>query len=103
MVEIELHDGKKPVMLRWDDTCWALCYKRSYMSKADKDSEAVLKESWNPEKFYSNPVGALSALANMKIGNSNAKSLTELAGAIESVRSELSLVYSTDVIGARYE
>ena len=95
MAEIELHDGKNPVMLRYNEGNWELCWLKNVK---DKDTKEV-SQAWSAEKWYANPFQALSALLNMKVGNSNAKSIRELQDALESATQELLDKYNTQIKG----
>lgn len=95
MAEIKLHDGKDPVMLRYNDGYWELCWLKNVK---DKDTK-VVTQAWSAEKWYMNPFQALSALLNMKIGNSNAKSVMELREALNAAMQELLDTYNTQIKG----
>lgn len=95
MAEIELHDGKNPVMLRYNEGNWELCWLKNVK---DKDTK-VVTQAWSAEKWYMNPFQALSALLNMKIGNSNAKSVMELQEALNAAMQELLDTYNTQIKG----
>ena len=95
MAEIELHDGKNPVMLRYNEGNWELCWLKNVK---DKDTKKV-SQVWSAEKWYASPFQALSALLNMKIGNSSAKSIRELQDALESATQELLDKYNTQIKG----
>ena len=95
MAEIKLHDGKDPVMLRYNEGNWELCWLKNVK---DKDTK-VVTQAWSAEKWYMNPFQALSALLNMKIGNSNAKSIMELQEALNAAMQELLDTYNTQIKG----
>ena len=95
MAEIELHDGKNPVMLRYNEGNWELCWLKNVK---DKDTKEV-SQAWSAEKWYASPFQALSALLNMKVGNSSAKSIRELQNALELATQELLDKYNTQIKG----
>ena len=92
-MNIELHDGKDPVLLRYKEGSFELCWK---INSKDRDTgESV--ELWSPQKFYASPAQALSKLLTMKVGNSDATTLKELRVAIEKASNEIMEIYSTEI------
>ena len=96
MVEIELSDGQKPVLLKYRDGNWEICWKRNQTNKDTKEVESV----WSAEKWFKSPAAALNALAMMRVGNSNAKTLKELVEAIEFVHADIMSAYNTKPLKA---
>ena len=94
MVEIELHDGADPVLLRYRTGNWEICYKKN---EKNKETEEI-KEVWEAEKWYANPAAALNALALLRVGHSNVKTLKELKTAIERVHAEITKEYQFKVV-----
>jgi len=95
MAEIVLHDGKVPVMLRWNVNCWELCWQKNLK---DKDT-GIVAVGWTPEYFYAKPEQALQRLLNMKVGHSDASTLKELVAAIHEARTSLMSEYNTQAKG----
>jgi len=92
-MNIELHDGKTPVLLRYKEGSFELCWPSR---TKDKDT-GEYTDSWEPQKYYVSPAQALSKLLTMKIGNSDATTLKELKVAIEKCAAEIIGAYSTQI------
>jgi hypothetical protein len=96
MAQIQLDDGKDPVLLRNYEFGWEMCWQRN---KLDPDTKQVAETYWSPGKWYANLPQALNALAEMKLRNCDAKSLNELAFKIEGLRKELMSTYAVNIGG----
>ena len=93
MVEIELHDGIEPVLFRYRTGNWEICWKKN---EKNKDTGEIA-EVWEAQKWYANPAAALNALALLRVGHSNVKTLKELKAAIEQVHTEITKEYQFKV------
>jgi len=92
-MEIILNDGKRPVMIRYSEGVWELCYQKTIK---DKDTGEQC-ESFCAEKWFSSLAGAMKRLAETKIGNSNAKSIKELLEIIADIKSEITNTYKVEI------
>ena len=90
-MNIELHDGREPVLLRYNDPNFELCW-RGKVKDRDTGEESL---SWEPKLYFMSPAQALSRLLTMRVGNSDARTLTELREVIEHTASEIMGAYST--------
>jgi len=85
-MNIIINIGNIPTLLKSNENCYELCFKRSQRGI----------EVWTPEKYYSTLASAFSALLEMKIRASTATTLNELKSAIENARLELQALYSSE-------
>lgn len=104
MVEIQLHNGKEDVLVRYDgEMNWELCAKANRQvyeqdEKGKKVGTGEYEEYWKPFGWFANPAMAFNKVAQMKVGNSNARSLKELSAKIDEVHQELLKAYNKEFI-----
>lgn len=92
-MEITLNDGKRPVMIRYNEGVWELCYMKTIGNKDTGEQYEI----FCAEKWFSSLAGAMNKLAEIKIGNSNAKSIKELLKVIADVKSEITNTYKVEI------
>jgi len=92
-MEIQLHDGRTPVLFRYKEGSFELCWP----SRAKDKDTGEYRDTWEPRMFYANPAQALSRLLTMKVGNSDATTLKELKAAIELHATEIISAYGTNI------
>lgn len=85
MAQIELHDGVEKVLLRNYEYGWEVCWIKR---RTDKDTKAM-EEYWCAGKWYPRLYQALEALADMRMRNSDAKTLEELKNTAKNIYKEL--------------
>lgn len=95
MVEIELNDGNEPILLRSYEFGWETCWSRKRFTNPDKTEFEMY---WAPGKWYPILPQALNAIAEFKLRNSDATTLTGLVQALGVVRKELTEIYSTTIV-----
>jgi len=96
MVQIELHDGDTPILLRTYEFGWELCWKKN---RKNAEDETIIEQYWSPAKWYSSLESALNAVAGRKIRNSDATTLQELIGVVNTIREELTKTYQVNTGG----
>lgn len=96
-MQIEMYDGKKPVLLRAEGGIYELCWTVNR-----KETDGSYTEVWNPKKWFSNVADALECFANLKISNSNATTLAELKSIVEEIKEEITKTFlaTTGATGA---
>ena len=94
-MEIELTDGKTPILIRGNHEtyCFEICWKKN---KKDKDTKEIT-EYWLPQKWFSGLAACLDYVSKMKITTAEVTTLAELQQQIERVRNELIDCYTTDL------
>jgi hypothetical protein len=86
---IELKIGNDAVWLRGGDTAYELCEMRNQAPRAGGEKKPTLV----PYKYYSTLLGAITALLEMKVRASDARSLEDLLDTIRQTRKELLLTF----------
>ena len=84
-MNIPITIGDKTAILRSSEYCYELCFKRLQQGL----------ETWTPEKYYSTLTSAFTAIFEMRIRASTAKSLAELKNVIEETREEIRTDYAS--------
>lgn len=91
-MEIILNNGKKQVMLRGSEGTFEFCELRNMK---DKDKNPI--QEWVPYAWHTSLSSALARFADIKISNSDARSIEELQGVVEQVKREMIDIYSCHV------
>lgn len=95
MAQIELNDGKDPILLRDYECGWELCWQRNrYPDPKNKD---VIEHYWAPFKWYPALSNALNAVAELKLRNSDATTLGELIVMVNKLKKEFMEVYNVNI------
>lgn len=84
-MEIELHDGKRPILLRGEAGVFEFCYK---VKVKDKTTGKETLE-WRPQKWYCSLSTALEKLWRMKVSHSSATTIEELLQNVRSIHKEI--------------
>jgi len=92
-MKILLHDGREPVLLRYEYPSFELCWKKQTKDKVTGE----VTDGWAPQLYFVSPAQALSRLLTMKVGNSDTATLKELKAAIEKASLEIMEAYSTQI------
>jgi len=90
-MDILLHDGKKPVLLKGSDGEFSICFQKKRKDKAGKTFE-----TWEPYNWFSTLAGGLDCVFRLKVSNSDATTLSELQAVVREIRQEIIDGYTRD-------
>lgn len=94
MPQIELSDGKEPILLRDYEFGWEICWQRNrYPDPTDK---TIVEKYWAAAKWYPTLDTAIKSISEFKLRNSDATTLKELLDVVKSTREELTGVYNAN-------
>ena len=88
-MQIPIQVGNKQYLILGALNCVELCEKRKVKDKATQQ----VKDEWIAVKWFNNVSQALTKVAEMKVNTCDAKTLVELARAIEHIREEMKGYY----------
>jgi len=90
-MEIVLNTGKKEIMLRGKDGNYEYCELKNIKK------EGVVTQEWCAYAWFSSAEAALSRFVDLKISNSDAKTLEELQIEVKKIRKEVTDIYGTGI------